>query len=198
MVKFDALILDLDDTLYPEIDYVKSGFRAVSDFLADSFEENYPIFNDYLINLFQEGERGKIFDRLIKKFSLEISVEKLVEVYRGHIPNIKCFKDSKEFLKRHSKDCLLILLTDGSTVSQRMKIKSLGLSKYFDGIYITDEFGSEYWKPSLLVYKKILIDFELNAEKLCVIGDNTEKDFITPNNLQKFTIFESCAIFVQF
>ena len=29
------LIFDLDDTLYPEIDFVKSGMRAVADFMQE-------------------------------------------------------------------------------------------------------------------------------------------------------------------
>ena len=30
-----TVVFDLDDTLYDEIEYCKSGFRAVSEFLAD-------------------------------------------------------------------------------------------------------------------------------------------------------------------
>ena len=35
MKKFEAVLFDLDDTLYPEVDYVRSGFTVVAKFLSE-------------------------------------------------------------------------------------------------------------------------------------------------------------------
>ena len=39
MRKFKAVIFDLDDTLYPEIDYVISGFKVVSSIISRDYNE---------------------------------------------------------------------------------------------------------------------------------------------------------------
>ena len=36
MKKFKAVIFDLDDTLYPEIDYVISGFRVTANYILQN------------------------------------------------------------------------------------------------------------------------------------------------------------------
>ncbi len=46
-----AVVFDLDDTLYREYDYVKSGFHAVADYL-----EEPEIFNK-LIELYQINKK---------------------------------------------------------------------------------------------------------------------------------------------
>ena len=50
------VIFDLDDTLIPEIDYVKSGFKEVAKYI----ESNYEFDNVYDELFFQELKRIKI------------------------------------------------------------------------------------------------------------------------------------------
>jgi FMN phosphatase YigB (HAD superfamily) len=54
-----VIVFDLDDTLYDEIDFVKSGFREISKYLGD---EKY--FN-FMWEEFLKNGSGKIFDKLI-------------------------------------------------------------------------------------------------------------------------------------
>ena len=58
------IVFDLDDTLYVELEYVKSGFQAVSSFLEQRFglasEETFGAMMDIL----ESHGRGAVFDRL--------------------------------------------------------------------------------------------------------------------------------------
>ena len=56
----DVVVFDLDDTLYLERDYVRSGFRAVDAWLASRGILGF--FGEAWAN-FENGLRGKAFDR---------------------------------------------------------------------------------------------------------------------------------------
>ena len=88
-----VIVFDLDDTLYDEIDFVKSGFKEISKYLND--EKYY----DFMIHEFYPKGSGKIFDKLIEKFNLKYDVETLIEIYRFHRPKIFLPKESEKLLK---------------------------------------------------------------------------------------------------
>ena len=75
----------------------------------------------------------------------------------------------------------LALITDGYQVSQELKIKALGIKKWFDLIICTDKFGRNHWKPSDLSYRLVEKHFNVTGENCIYIGDNPRKDFIIPN-----------------
>jgi len=70
------------------------------------------------------------------------------------------------------------LITDGDKGAQLNKIKLLDLQKYMNKIIITDEYGKEYWKPSIKPFKMILEYFNIDSKESIYIGDNPNKDFI--------------------
>ena len=60
-----VIVFDLDDTLYDEIDFVKSGFLEVSEYLGDKK------YFEFMWGEFVTNGSGKIFDKLIDKFSIK-------------------------------------------------------------------------------------------------------------------------------
>ena len=63
-----TVVFDLDDTLYDEVEYCKSGFASVSEFLAD-LPQAPPaehIFN-CLWKQFTAGNRTKIFNAALEQ-----------------------------------------------------------------------------------------------------------------------------------
>ena len=58
-----TVIFDMDDTLYDEIDYCKSGFRAVAEFLAD-LPDSLTVEHifDAFWKQFNAGNRTRTFD----------------------------------------------------------------------------------------------------------------------------------------
>lgn len=176
------IVFDLDDTLYKEIDFVRSGYIYINNYINSRFD----------IDLSKEIENclgGEInfFDLINSKLSSDQSftLKKYLELYRFHFPEIKLSKDTTYFLEKilsHNIDFSII--TDGRSISQRNKIKALGLCNLVKNIIISEETGFE--KPHLNNFE--ILSRIYSHKKLVYIGDNTFKDFLAPNSLNWATI----------
>jgi putative hydrolase of the HAD superfamily len=193
-MQLQAVIFDLDDTLYLERDYVRSGFRAVAEHLRRTL--NRPeSFEDWLWDYFlktktgwtyRKGFSGGAFDALNDAMQLGLGgadIDALVAVYRQHAPAIEANAEMVDLLGELRGRVKLGLLSDGFLPAQRLKIDALGIAGLFEATVITEELGREFWKPSPA-------GFELIAERLAVphracayVGDNPSKDFVAPNAL---------------
>ena len=187
--KLKAILFDLDDTLFLEKDFVKSGFKAVASYIhnKNGIDEKI-IFND-LFSIFNSGKRKNIFDLYIKEFGdNSYSINEMVDLYRSHIPDINLLDGINEYLLSLSIDYKLGLVTDGYIQTQKNKINVLGIKKRFDRILITEELGREFWKPSIVPFSKICDSLEISPMEAVYIADNPEKDFKGPNQLGMLSI----------
>jgi putative hydrolase of the HAD superfamily len=187
-----TVVFDLDDTLYDEIEYCKSGFRAVAEFLANPPDAPPAerIF-DTLWKQFTAGNRTKTFNAALDELNISYDdkrIGELVNTYRSHIPRIKLPQDSRDVLCELRAKYTLALLTDGFLPGQKLKVQSLGVEKYFKFIVYTEQLGREFWKPSPAGFEKIMQDSEARPENIVYIADNEKKDFIAPNKLGFLTI----------
>ncbi len=173
-----VIVFDLDDTLYNEIDFVKSGFKEISDYLGNN------IYYDFMWNLFLKKGSGKIFNKLIEKFNINEDITKLIEIYRFHRPNIKLNEDAINLLK-FAKSYKTALITDGHYITQKNKFISLGLDEYIEYPIFTDFFHTSKFeeKPFVMVMK-----YFKNEDKFIYIADNPKKDFTFPIKFNWFTI----------
>lgn len=188
----EGVIFDLDDTLYFEIDYVKSGFKEVSKSIAETGVYNSKEIYRFLLDSLKKGIRGKNFDLMLQNFPLVkkyFNVEDLVNIYRLHIPKIKVLREAEIVLKNlRKKGYLLGIITDGYLIPQKNKVLSLNISHYFDVIIYTEEYGRQYWKPNEYAFQLMSQKLGLPHSKLCYVGDNPEKDFLAPNKLNWLTV----------
>lgn len=175
-----AIVLDLDDTLYKEIDYHASGLAEVCRWIENFYGISVTTGLD---NLRKSGETD-LLAGLCRLAKLPLSVkESLLWIYRLHQPAISLTSQASYLLKNLEKKHKIAILTDGRSISQRMKLKSLGLSHL--PLYISEEHGCSD-KPSLIRFE--LIMREISASRYFYIGDNPEKDFFAPNTLGWTTI----------
>ena len=173
-------VFDLDDTLYKEIDFLQSAYREIAQWIETSF--NLQFVFALMINWQSQGKEIDVFEKLIQAYQLPIKKDVLVGMYRNHNPHIALSEEVKEVLSLlKDKGYMLGLITDGRTVTQKNKIRSLGLQSYISikNIIISEEFGSE--KPSLLNY--LYFESLYPGKDFFYIGDNVAKDFIAPNRL---------------
>ena len=162
------VVFDLDDTLYDEIDFVKSGFLEVSRYLKNEK------FFDFMWEEFKKGNK-KIFNTLIEKFNLNIKVEKLIEIYRFHYPNISL--PNKKLASFADA-----IITDGHYIMQKNKYLALNLNvklPVFTDFYHTS-------KPDIKPFK--MVEEYFKAKKYVYIADNPKKDFFAPKELNWLTI----------
>jgi len=176
------IVFDLDDTLYKEIDFVKSAYVYINNYINSRF--NIDLSKNIKKCLAREAN---FFDLINSKLlpDQNFPIEKYLELYRFHYPDIKLSKDTSVFLEKilsHNIDFSII--TDGRSISQRNKIKALGLYDLVKNIIISEETGFE--KPHLNNFK--ILNRIYSNKKLIYIADNTSKDFLAPNSLNWDTI----------
>lgn len=182
-----TVIFDLDDTLYNEIDYCKSGFTAVADFLASSTNANdSQVIFQSLWKQFNTGNRTRTFNIALSQIGMTCNdtlIAELVKTYRNHTPQITLPADSADVISQLTGKYTLALLTDGFMPAQQLKLQALGIEKYFKTIVYTELLGREFWKPSPVGFAKIMSDLNEKPQNLCYVADNETKDFIAPNQL---------------
>lgn len=173
-----TVVFDLDDTLYNEIDYLKSAYRYIARQLEG---ENWKPLYASMFSRYRNKE--DVFGYL--KGAYNTRKEVLLEMYRNHDPQIVPFEGVIDLLKQIKEQGAGIgIITDGRKRSQMNKINALGVGQYIDQIVISEEVGTE--KPNERNYR--LIEEGLPADRYYYIADNLKKDFITPNSLGWSTI----------
>lgn len=164
------IVLDMDDTLYLERDFARSGFAAVAALLGDE------TFAARACNLLDAGGRGDIFDRLAPDPS---RVPEMIATYRTHAPAIALAPDAARLLARLP---VAALITDGTEVTQRNKIAALGLG-HLDPVIVTDQWGIEYRKPHPRAFEAVMARHGVKGADCVYVGDNPAKDFFSPRRL---------------
>lgn len=174
------ILFDLDDTIYKEIDFLKSAYREIAYYVRDILKNTESeIFQRMLSNYFLNKDT---FQDLVYASNNSVTKDELLSLYRNHFPNITLDNDTLtclEVLKK--KEVRMGIITDGRSITQRHKLKALSLENWInnDDIIISEEFGSE--KPSERNYRYFEKRYP-NCDFLYV-GDNIQKDFVTPNQL---------------
>ncbi len=179
--KLKAVIFDLDDTLYSEKEYVKSGFKKV----AETIGNDVVATEKQLWQAFENGENA--IDSVLRANNLytEDLKNKCVNEYRNQIPDIHLFDGVVEVLTTlKQKGIKTGIITDGRPFGQRAKLKALGLENLVDEIIITDELGGiNFRKPDDISFRIMQKRFNVNFGEIMYLGDNLNKDFIAPLQL---------------
>jgi len=179
-MSYKVIVFDLDDTLYYEVGYLKSAFKSIAIFIDKAEHE---ILYQKMILWYFNNEN--VFSRLNELYP-KYSIDYFLYIYRNHLPKIFLNEGAKEVFDYCKKNNYFLgLLTDGRSITQRNKIKALGIASIFDKIIISEEYGIE--KPD----KRLFAEFEhsgMPGSTCYYIGDNYNKDFISPNNLNWVTI----------
>ncbi len=176
-----CIVFDIDDTLYLERDYVRSGFEAIGRVTCESFGKK-------CWELFEQGVRGNTFDVARQYFAhLPLPETKiLVDIYREHQPNIRMCEDAACYFKQFHWIPSAII-TDGPLVSQQKKVAALGLDKLISSSSIIYTAQTGYPKPNQDAFKRIERIFECFPEQCLYVADNPMKDFQAPYQRGWFT-----------
>ena len=177
--RIKGFIFDLDDTLYSEKEYVKSGYKAVAEYLGELS------YSDLLWRFFERGQPA--IDELLKKLGRESEKNECLNVYRNHKPVIHIYDNVIETIEElKAKGYKIGIITDGRPEGQRNKIDALGLDKLigWENIIITDELGGvQFRKPCDIAFRVLLNRWRFNSSDVVYIGDNAEKGFQAPRQL---------------
>lgn len=190
MTELDAIrgwVLDLDDTLYLERDYVRSGFAALGRWMGET--RGIVGFEGVANAHFARGARGNIFNLALADLGAdEALVSTLVDLYREHSPDIRLAADASEFLGSLKGRMPLGIVSDGPFASQSRKITALGLDAVASPVILTEQHGRDFHKPSTRAFHEIEAAWGLSGRSLVYVADNPEKDFQGPHALGWQTI----------
>jgi putative hydrolase of the HAD superfamily len=175
------VVFDIDDTLYLERDYVRSGFAAVGAWARS--ELGMPDLDARAWAAFEAGVRGRIFDEALAACGVRPNgslVSQLVDVYRSHAPAIGLLDDVRSWLAARASDLALAVVSDGAPASQRAKATALGLADWADPMVFTDELGPGRGKPHPAAFECVEAAAGLTGRACAYVGDNPTKDFAGP------------------
>ncbi len=182
---------DLDDTLLPEILFIRSGIYHIAHWL----HERYPAIPEYRIVSAMElavatrRNHYSALESILEEYNLlEVTdMKEIVAEFRRHQPDSAIYHLAPSLLQtlsalKSDPEVRLVLITDGRSVTQRNKITAAGLDKFFDSddIFISEETGHDKTSPDtfLLVMGKYA-----GANEFHYVGDNPAKDFLHPSRL---------------
>lgn len=182
MPKRKVVVFDLDDTLYKEVDFLKSGYRYIACRLAvDGVYEA-------LWNTYQKGE-GDPFGTVIRDFGItDYGKEDLLNWYRYHLPEIALSDDVKRALRElKDRGDVLGIISDGRRETQMNKVKALGLLAFVEAENIVINDVAERFKPDERSFRGFMERYGQDCD-FVYVGDNTAKDFVAPNVLGWTTV----------
>lgn len=178
-----VVVFDLEDTLYKEVDFLKSGFHAVDVFLSNKCRTAGLYVEMW--KAYQAGEKD-VFKKILDEHRLNIDKSVLIDIYRYHIPQLQMDDATEHVLEQLHSECHLALITDGRTRTKRNVIIALGIPKYIDwsDIYVSEDVGCLKTEPCSF---NSIMEKHPDCQYIYV-GDNPEKDFVIPNQLGWDTI----------
>ncbi|MBQ3132613.1 MAG: YjjG family noncanonical pyrimidine nucleotidase [Clostridia bacterium] len=180
------ILLDLDNTI---LDFARAERAAASKALAatgiqptEEMLQRYHEINDDQWKLFELGrlEREQVkvrrYELLFAEMDIDASPSETARVYEGFLAMGHYFMEgAEELLETLSPEYRLYLATNGTSKVQKSRIKSADISKYFQGIYISEDVG--YNKPDVRYFEacfKDIPDFE--PAETVMIGDSLTSD----------------------
>jgi putative hydrolase of the HAD superfamily len=170
-----ALLFDLDDTLYLERRFARSGYRAVAAHVARRFgASEFEVFGALMGELRAE-RRPQAFQRLCERLDLDASVvNELRGVYRGHEPRLRLPQPSRNALSSSRATWRVGILTNGLPEVQRRKVAALGLPALVDAVIYAHEVGTG--KPDPQVFLTACETLGTDPASTVMAGDDPWND----------------------
>jgi putative hydrolase of the HAD superfamily len=175
-----AVTFDLDDTLYPQADYLAGAWGAVAHAGGQAGLDAGP-FRAALEVIASEGsDQGGIIDRALAKMGADPALAgRLVEVFRAYRPpRLLPYPGAVDALARLRRRVPVACITDGDPAIQRAKLAALHLDRAFDAIVISDELGRARRKPHAAPYVAALRLLRTGPGAAVHVGDRPDKDVL--------------------
>jgi putative hydrolase of the HAD superfamily len=192
----DAVLFDLDDTLYPYPPCREAGKRAAHEVARD---RGYDLDREAFEELYQRGRRETKRDTggyaashsrtLYFKHGLREHVGRPVPddalamgeaFWDAYLEAMVPFDDLEETLSRLAEAGLAVGLTTNLTTRlQLRKLRELGVEGRFGAVVTSEEAGRE--KPRSVMFTLPLARLDCRASDAVLVGDNPETDVAGAN-----------------
>lgn len=171
-----ALLLDLDDTLYPLLRYRLSGFAAVARHLAHAHGVDEAQAFRLLSTTMRGPQSGRELNVLVDRFRLDVPVASLVRIIRSHDPVLRLPQPTQATLTLLRASWSLAVVTNGIPAIQKAKVAALGLEAMVDTVIYANEHGSGEGKPEREPFLEALRRLEVEPSRAIAVGDDEFAD----------------------
>ena len=151
-----VVVFDLDDTLYKEIDFLKSGYWKVAELVAKQYGCDGRAIYDQLLKWYYNGENA--FACLNEEYGFGNLINEYLDIYRYHHPTITLSDKTKDTLSNlKEEDIVLGIITDGREITQKQKVKALGLEEWIPLEMVEINEDKKYFKPNHWSYDRMML-----------------------------------------
>jgi FMN phosphatase YigB (HAD superfamily) len=178
-----AVVVDLDDTLFPQCSYLYGASRAVGRAGAAAGLDQVRLSRAVRRQLLAGSDRGGTIDRALLAYGVAPDlaadlIPMLVAAFTTYRPRrLPRYPGASAALAALGARYPLACLTDGNPVIQRAKLAATGLSDTFTTIVVTDELGGRTLrKPHPEGLRQAAETLGLRPADLVVIGARPDKD----------------------
>lgn len=178
-----GVVVDLDDTLYPQADYLAAAAAAVGVAAGQAGLDGAAVHAALRVELAAGSDAGGTIDRALLAVGVPPSeavalVPPLVAAFTRHTPpRLWPYPGVQEALGALAAAAPLACLTDGNPAIQATKLAATGLDRLLPVVVVTDALGGRrVRKPHPAGLLAVAGRLGLPPERLLVIGDRPGKD----------------------
>ncbi len=175
----DAVLFDLDNTIYDHKQYFLSALKEIAGYLAKKYKLPKAEIYEVSVSLWHKKTSAYpfLFNDLLKvlKIKDDKSLRSLVRMFNRHKCVLKAYPGVKTVLKKLKKQGYILgIITDGNVKRQAGKIKKLGIKKFFKIIIYTKMIAE---KPSAKPFLAAAAKLKIDPRDAVFVGDNPAIDF---------------------
>lgn len=178
-----GIVIDLDDTVYPQAAYLRGAARAVGRAGAAAGLDQVRLSRAVRRQLAAGSDSGGTIDRALMACGVPpaVGVELLpglVAAFTGYRPRrLPLYVGAATALAALGARFPLACLTDGNPVIQRAKLAATGVAAAFQTVVITDSLGGRATrKPHPAGLRHVATALGVDPADLVVVGDRPGKD----------------------
>ncbi len=177
----DAVIFDLDGTIYREWDYLSQAYREIGRNAESKYGISHFLIYNFLESEFLTSGRFGLFDKMIEKFGLPAGYKhEVLSILRNAkmTEKLNCYSEIKECLEwLVSQSKQIFIVTNGNIIQQKNKIRNIEFGSLLDNLNViyADEIKP---KPAPEVFFYLQEKFRVRKESIVMIGDSaTDESF---------------------
>jgi putative hydrolase of the HAD superfamily len=172
-----AIVFDLDDTLYPRVRHLHSGFSAVARAVARRCDLDAAAVYTRLRATHEYGARGFELQQMCRSFNLsDALIPDLVQIMRNHQPEIWLSHDAGEMLHAlRVRGWRTAVLTNGLPSTQAAKVRALGMHELVDHVIYAEEHAPG-GKPAPEPFLAALTRLSVMPHQAVMVGDDRTND----------------------
>ena len=165
-----AIILDLDNTIYPVSSIGDRLFKSLFSIISESGEYT----GDFGQIRFEIMRRP--FQYIADEFSFSESLKDNCFKLLANLTYDEKMQPFEGYETLLTISCRRFLVTTGYTKMQHSKIRQLGIENDFEAIFVIDPDQSNLTKRDL--FEKILADYNLSVDDVLVVGDDLNSEIL--------------------